>query len=236
MLGVNRQVLQCCPSSANTSNMATQDFLTQNLVHVAAVFTLLCFLFRDQIKLRVFAAVGDVLLSVYYFTAFAEPLWNPMVWSLMNVVINVGMILLILRDKHEGTMSDDELSLFRNLDALTPGQFRKLVKKGAWHRAETETVLTRDGEQLTSLHYVLDGQVAVQKQRKTIHVGPKIFIGELGFLRNRPATATTSVPADALYISWNHDDLNRLFQKDEDLKTAMHLLMGRDVAEKMAKS
>jgi Popeye protein conserved region len=213
------------------------EFVSQNLVHVAAVFTLLCFLFRDQIKLRVFAAIGDFLLSIYYVVAFPEPLWNPMVWSLMNVVINVSMILLILRDGREGVMSDDELSLFRSLDALTPGQFRKLVKLGHWHRAEADTVLTRDGEMLDKLYYVLDSKVSVMKLRKKpLNVGPKLFIGELAFLRKRPATATTSVPAGALYMSWPHADLEALFQKDEDLKTAMHLLMGRDVAEKMAKS
>jgi CRP-like cAMP-binding protein len=216
--------------------MTAYQFLTQNLVHVAAVFTLLCFLFRDQIKLRIFAAVGDFLLSIYYYVAFAEPLWNPMVWSLMNVVINTVMILLILRDGREGTMSDDELSLFRSMDTLTPGQFRKLVKLGAWQRAESDVVLARDGETLDKLHYVLNNRVSVVKPRKKLSVGPKIFIGELAFLRKRPATATVIIPAETLYISWTHVELEKLFQKDSDLKTAMHLLMGRDVAEKMAKS
>jgi CRP-like cAMP-binding protein len=216
--------------------MNISDFLIQNLVHVAAIFTLLCFLFRDQIKLRVFAAVGDLLLSVYYFLAFAEPLWNPMVWSLMNVVINVTMILLILRDGREGAMTDDELSLFRSLDTLTPGQFRKVVKLGRWHKAGGEAVLTRDGDVLDQLYYVLNGKVSIAKTRKKLNADPKLFIGELAFLRKRPATATVTVAADALYMSWQHTALEQLFQKDEDLKTAMYLLMGRDVAEKMAKS
>ena len=216
--------------------MITPDFLAQNLVHVAAVFTLLCFLFRDQVKLRVFAAIGDLLLSVYYYVAFPDPLWNPMAWSLMNVAINTVMILLILRDGREGAMSDDELSLFRSLDALTPGQFRKLVKLGVWHRTDGDAVLTTAGEMLDKLFYVLDGKVSVVKLKKKLSVGPKIFIGELAFLRKRPATATASVPAGSLYMSWPHAELETLFQKDEELKTAMHLLMGRDVAEKMAKS
>lgn len=216
--------------------MTTGEFFTQNLVHVAAVFTLLCFLFRDQIKLRIFAAVGDFLLSIYYIVAFPEPLWNPLVWSIMNVVINIVMILLILRDGREGSMSDNELSLFRNLDVLTPGQFRKVVKSGKWHKTEGETVLTQDGEVLDKLYYVLTGKVMIAKPRKKISVEPKLFIGELAFLRKRPATATVTVPADALYMSWEHADLEKLFQRDEELKTAMLLLIGRDVAEKMAKS
>jgi hypothetical protein len=101
------------------------DVIAQNLVHASAVFTLLCFLFRDQVRLRSFAIAGDVLLSLYYAVAFPTPLWNAMAWSLLNVAINLVMIALILRDGREGTMSDDELTLFRNLDTLSPGQFRK---------------------------------------------------------------------------------------------------------------
>ena len=108
--------------------MALQYFLTQNLVHVASLCTLVCYLFRNQIKLRAFAAAGDALLSLYYFTAFEQPLWNPMVWTIVNVVINCGMIVLLLRDGRVYDMTDDEMSLFRNLDSLSPGQFRKLIK------------------------------------------------------------------------------------------------------------
>jgi Popeye protein conserved region len=211
-------------------------FLAQNLVHVAALFTLFCFLFRDQVKLRIFAAIGDLLLSAYYYVAFDQPLWNPMVWSLLNVVINTVMIILIVRDGREGGMSDDELSLFRNLDALSPGQFRKLAKQGTWHQNEDAVTLTRDGENLGTLYYVLSGTVTVLKGDRDLTVGPKLFIGELAYLRKMPATATVTLAKAAHYISWTHADLEKLFRSNEDLRNAMYVLLGRDVAEKMAKS
>ena len=216
--------------------MTVHDFIAQNLVHVAAVFTLLCFLFRDQVKLRIFAAIGDLLLSVYYYVAFADPLWNPMVWSLLNVIINTSMILLILRDGREGGMSDDELSLFRNLDTLSPGQFRKLAKRGTWAKAEEPVTLTTEGEALDTLHYVLSGNVNVHKAGRTLAVQPKLFIGELAFLRKRPATATVTISSDAHYVSWSHDDLDKLFHRNDELRTSMQLMLGRDMAEKMANS
>jgi Cyclic nucleotide-binding domain len=222
------------PSCACAMN--AYDFITQNLVHIAAVFTLLCFLFRDQVKLRIFAAIGDLLLSVYYYVAFPDPLWSPMVWSLLNVMINTTMILLILRDGREGGMSDDELSLFRNLDTLSPGQFRKLVKRGIWARAAEPTTLTTEGEPLDKLHYVLSGNVNINKAGRDLPVQPRLFIGELAFLRKRPATATVAVSAGAHYISWNYDDLEKLFLRNEELRTSMQLMLGRDMAEKMANS
>jgi Cyclic nucleotide-binding domain len=216
--------------------MDIKNFAAQNLVHVAALFTLFCYLFRDQIKLRIFAAIGDLLLSVYYYVAFADPLWNPMVWSLLNVAINTTMIALILRDGREGGMSDDELQLFRNLDALTPGQFRKLAKAGNWHRADEPVTLTTEGDAVNQLHYVLNGTIEILKADRKIAVEPNLFIGELAYMRKRPATATVIVSGDAHYVSWSHDELEVLFKRNDDLRTAMTLLMGRDVAEKMAKT
>ena len=206
------------------------------LVHVAAIFTLFCYLFRDQIKLRIFAAIGDALLVAYYYFGFDVPLWNPLVWSVLNIAINVAMILIILRDAREHEMSDEELSLFRSLDTLTPGQFRKLVSIGKWNRALFPQTLTEEGEALKELHYVLDGNITIAKAERSFPVEAKKFIGELAYLRKRPATATVKVSADSHYISWSHEDLELLFRRNEDLRTAMQLLMGRDVAEKMANS
>jgi Cyclic nucleotide-binding domain len=219
----------CIPAMPRSSHivMTPYDFITQNLVHVAALFTLLCFLFRDQIKLRVFAAIGDLLLSLYYYVAFTVPLWNPMVWSLL---------LLILRDGREGGMSDDELSLFRNLDTLSPGQFRKLARRGTWARAEDPVTLTTENHPLDTLFYVLSGEVNIHKAGRDLAVQPRLFIGELAFLRNRPATATVTVSSDAHYISWTHDDLEKLFRRSEELRSAMQIMLGRDMAEKMANS
>ena len=72
-------------------------FSPDYLVHLAAIATLVCYMFRDQIKLRIFAAIGDSLLSAYYYFAFADPLWNPLVWSIANVAINVTMIAILMR-------------------------------------------------------------------------------------------------------------------------------------------
>jgi hypothetical protein len=210
------------------------DHYAPYLVHVAALFTLFCYLFRDQIKLRIFAAIGDALLVAYYYFGLEQPLWNPLVWSVLNVLINVAMILIILRDAREHEMTDEELTLFRNLDLLTPGQFRKLVAKGKWHRAVLPQTLTTEGSELSTLHYVLDGAIAIEKAGRSFPIEAKQFIGELAYLRKKPATATVKVSSDAHYISWSHGDLEDLFRRNEDLRNAMNVLLGRDVAEKIA--
>ncbi|MCA0432195.1 MAG: popeye domain-containing protein [Proteobacteria bacterium] len=208
--------------------------IEQNLVHVAALFTLVCYLFRDQIKLRIFAALGDAILSLYYYFAFTVPLWDAMVWTILNVVINVAMIGLILRDGRIFQMTDSELSLYQDMQGLTPGQFRILLKQGTWHTAEEPMLLTTEGEKPDRLYYVLNGAVTIEKAGRSFPVDSRIFIGELAFLRKKPATATVRVGEGATYISWAADDLDKLFKRNDDMRNAMNAIINRDMAEKVA--
>ena len=211
------------------------EFIIQNMVHVAAAFTLVCYLFRNQIWLRIFAVAGDSLLAAYYFAAFPIPLWNPLYWSVLNVVINCIMILAILHDARLHEMSDDEMNLFRCLRGLTPGQFRKLMKQATWLRNDETRALTVEGQPLTSLHYVLEGRATINKQGRMFDVDPELFIGELAFLRSKVATASVTLPANSLIISWPHEALQKLFRQNQELCATMTTLLSRDMAEKVAK-
>lgn len=216
--------------------MLSAIFSADLLVHFAAIFTLICYLFRDQIKLRGFAAIGDLLLSGYYYFAFPEPLWNPLVWSLANVVINVTMIGILLREHRMSLLTDNEMTLFRCLETLTPGQFRKLLKLATWHEADDPARLTGEGEMLDKLYFVLDGKVTIGKQGRIIERDPRLFIGEIAFLRDKAATATVTTSAKSLYVSWEQAELRALLKKNEDLKNAMQALLSADMADKVAQA
>ncbi len=207
-----------------------------HLVHVAAVLYLVCFLFRDQIALRIFAIAGDFIYAIYYFGVAETPLWEAMFWSSMNILINITMITLLLRDKRMHRLSDDEMNLYQNLRGLNPGQFRRLMKAGNWKRTAESSILTREGDVLDTLFYVMDGSVEVEKAGRTFNIEPAVFIGELAYLRNKPATATVHVGKGALLVAWKHADLNRLTMKEESLRNVLALLLNADLAEKVARA
>ncbi len=216
--------------------MLNATLSAENLVHLAAVFTLVCYLFRDQIKLRSFAATGDALLSGYYYFAFPEPLWNPLVWSFANVAINVTMIAILLREHRMSLLTDNEMTLFRCLETLTPGQFRKLLKLATWHEADAPATLTEEGSMLNRLYYVLEGKVKIGKQGRVMECDPKLFIGEIAFLRDKAATATVTTDDRSLYVSWEQSELRALLKKNEDLRNAMQALLSADMADKVARA
>jgi Cyclic nucleotide-binding domain len=215
--------------------MTLVDNIAPHLIHVGAVLYLICFLFRDQILLRSFAIAGDFAYTAYYFTAASHPLWEAIAWIIPNMTINVVMIFLILRDRRMTTLSDDEMSLFQNLRGLNPGQFRRLMKLGSWESTDAPKILTEEGKPLDRLYYVLRGDVEINKGERKIKMDPSVFIGELAYLRKKPATATVSVAPGATVMSWSHADLERATAKDVSLNTALGILLSNDMAEKVAR-
>jgi hypothetical protein len=212
----------------------TQDVLP-HLIHLGAILYLICFLFRDQILLRSFAILGDFAYMAFYFTAAGQPLWSAIAWIIPNMGINIVMIFLILRDRQMMPLSDDEMSLFQNLRGLNPGQFRRLIKMGKWQRVDEETQITEEGKDLDRLYYVLSGDVEVDKAGRKIKVEPAVFIGELAYLRKKPATATVRVKPGAVFVSWAHSSLEQVTKKDDGLAAVLGTLLSNDLAEKVAR-
>jgi RNAse (barnase) inhibitor barstar len=210
------------------------ETILPHAVHVGALLYMVCFLFRDQLYLRLFAVLGDIVYTLFYYGTVADPFWA-MLYSTINMAINIVMMGLILRDRQMTPLSDDEMSLFQNLRGLNPGQFRRLMKMGNWNKVQNETTLTEEGKDLDRLHYVLTGDVEVDKSGRKIKVDPAVFIGELAYLRKKPATATVRVKPGAVVVSWAHKDLERVTAKDDGLAAVLGTLLSNDLAEKVAR-
>ncbi len=216
--------------------MPSLEQILPSLVHVGAIFYLVCFLFRNQIALRFFAILGDLTYTAYYYVASSLPLWSAIYWSLLNVAINVLMIGLILRDQRVTHLDENQLRLFRALPALSPGQFRSLLKLGQWNKAGEDHILTREGQQLDMLYYVLDGEISIQKGDRRFMIGPLKFIGELAYMRDKPASATVRIPKGTVYVSWPQAALKKISLRDEALRNALQAMLSADLAEKLATS
>ena len=179
---------------------------------------------------------GDLVYTLFYYGAGESPYWHAMYWSLINFSVNAVMVWLIVRDTRSHSLSDDELKLYRNLGSLTPGEFRRLVALGKWEKATTQTTLTFEGQAPDKLYYVLDGELQIEKSGRQIAVKPGLFIGEIAYLLQKPATATVTVKPGTVYMSWSRQGLAKAFEKHESLKHSLGSLLSADLAEKLARS
>jgi len=210
-------------------------------VHAGAICYLVCFLFSNQIYLRLLAIMGDLFYFAFYFGVADKPLWQAMIYCILNICVNIYMIYFLLSDRRQGVRSEQENELFKRIDTLNPGQFRRLMKLAVWHKADSFTAITEENSPLREIHYVLLGEAKTEKvdpksmQHDGIAPGFFGFVGEVAFVTGKPALATTKIAPGTVYVSWNCDRLRELFEKDDDLKKSLLQAFSADMALKITR-
>ncbi len=206
-----------------------------HFIHLGALLYFVCFLFRNQILLRSFAIAADAAYIIYYLSVADRPLWDAAFWSILILLTNAVMLVIIVRDQRSTNFNDNELKLYRCLN-LSPADFRQIVRLGQWTKVENETTLTTAGQSLQHLHYILEGEIEMEKDGRRIDSKAPLFIGEIAFLRQSPASATVRLKPGVLYISWSYADLTRAQLKHDNLRPAISAMLNSDLADKLARA
>ncbi len=206
------------------------------LANVAAALLLMGFAFRNPLKLRGFMILGNLVFVLYFYLISPIPLWTAIISSFAIIAVNIYMMGKLMQDRRMFRLSEEEMMLFAKLPGLTPGQFKQLLNIAEWHAPKVSMPLTKIGVMPQALYYVLKGQVEVNRDGKRFSVGPHAFIGELAFLREKPATATTFANTGGLIVSWEQEALRELMQGNDGLRQSFSNLLSIDMAEKIAGS
>ncbi len=205
------------------------------LVHVASLIYVMGFMVIDQLRLRTMILIGTGLYIAYYLT-LDPPLWDAMFWSVIMSIANIWIITKLVLDRSTFNLSEENLKLYAVFDAMTPGEFRRLLKIASWHDGRDQIRLTTEGEKVESLYYVLNGPVEIDKQGDKFSIEDSAFIGEVAFFLESNASATVTVAETARYARWDHDSLMELQKKDPGIRAALHSILNKDMAAKVASS
>ena len=125
------------------------------LVHLAATFYVCGFLVRDQLILRSLIFSGTLCYLSYYYFAMDPPLWDAFFWSLVMGFANFSMILRLFLERTTFNLSPENKELYQVFKAMTPGEFRRLLKQASWHDGDESEPLTEEGKAVECLYYVL---------------------------------------------------------------------------------
>lgn len=223
-------------SGAGISWMLEQIWVSENIVHIGALLYLAGFLFRNQIILRTLIILGDFVYIFYFYFAPEVPLWGGIFWSVMFTIANVVMIGLILADRMHFRLDKNEKRLFELLQDLTPGQFRQILKAGREEEATSRLTITREGEPLEELYFVLDRPITIEKKASRAVIPSDTFIGEIAFLLRQRASATVTLEPGTPYFVWRSDAIKALMRAKPELGNALNLAMNRKMAQKVAAS
>lgn len=203
------------------------------LVHAAALAQVAGFLLRDQLRLRALVAFGGALYLLYYYLAPAAPLWAAMFWSATMVGVNLVMIVLIARNRSRRALSDDALRMYGAFEAMEPGDFRRLLRLARVFDVDAPTTLTRLGEQADRVFHVIHGTVEIARADRALSAEGPMFIGEMGYLLERPASATVIAAPGARVAAWDSAALRRFCARHDRIARALEIAFNRDLAMKM---
>lgn len=205
-------------------------------VHLALLFYALGFLFRDELILRLLLLIGTFFYIVYYYYAADTPLWDALYASLILLLVNGVMTLFIIKERTTFALNENETQLYSVFNTLTPGQFRKIMKIAKWHEpTEPETVVS-EGKKSTKIYFSMPGKVQMKKEGKEFLTKGNMFIGEVGFMLDEPASATVTLLPGTKYVEWDSQTLKKLMAKSQPLENALKAMFNYDLARKVSRS
>lgn len=205
------------------------------LIYLGLLLQVSGFLVREELLLRVLVAAG-ICCDLAFFALQTPPIWPSVMSNAVLVVVNIAILLVIIMERTTITLAPREKRLFAALGTLTPGQFRRLVKRARFHDASERTELMREGAQARSLFFVESGQFFLEKGGDVAAAQGPAFIGEIAFLRNCPASASVFINAETPYVEWPRETLDPLLARSQPLRNAVMTAVARDMAEKVARS
>lgn len=119
--------------------------------------------------------------------------------------------------------SADEQHMVATLfNELPKGRARHLVDQGVWLNGKAGDVLTREGETVDHLYYLVEGEARVLSMG--IEVGlcrPGDLIGELTVLSGETASATVILAAPARFWCAPAEDLRPYVEAHDDIRRAI---------------
>jgi len=210
------------------------EFARLGLIHAAALIAVAAMTCRDQLLLRGLLVVSTLLYVVYYFVVPAVLLWDALFWTVVNLGVNLAMMARLVLARTQFRLGGDERHLYGAFRPLSPGEFRALMKIATWRRAAGAQVLVREGAPVEKIYYVLKGASSIDKGGRRFALSSPAFVGEIGFVKRVPATATVTVEPGALYVEWPVAALAALQARRPAIKTGLDALLAADMAAKIA--
>lgn len=167
-------------TSKNT--MSLSDFAG----HTSFVLLMFSYLETDFFQLRVFAT-GGYALSIIFQYYREKPLWIPIRWNTLFLLINVFMIGLLLKEEHDANnIPAEKKALYDGFarKGMNPVDFMLLMSAAKRLDVKKGDVVVAEHLKNTRVYYVKSGKLSVMKNGAKIRsIQPMQFTGEMSFIR-----------------------------------------------------
>ena len=161
--------------------------------HLAFGLIAFSFLVKDILYLRILSILASLFSVLYNFYIPIEPMWLPIGWNIVFVVVNLYHISVIIYEKRPVKMSTKEKELYETMfRGLSPVEFLKITKIAQWKKFKSPLPIIQQGKPVNDLILIYNGMVDILvNDNKVAELKDGQFVGEMSFLTEKPATAVT---------------------------------------------
>jgi len=182
-------------------------------------------------------AIASGATGVLYFWFFLQDRVAS-TWEMLFIAANLFQLLLTLYRDRMSRFTHDEM-YFRSSGApgLSPSQARKLLSVAQLVETHACARLTREGEPVAALIFLLTGTVDIVVGTQVVaRCGPGDFIGEIGVMNNAEATATAEGTTAVRYFAFDAARLRRLIAHDKYIGHELELAFRHGLRAKLVRA
>ncbi|MBA4740911.1 MAG: cyclic nucleotide-binding domain-containing protein [Burkholderiales bacterium] len=204
--------------------------------HLAFFLTAISFVVKDIVALRILAIFSSVAAIFYnYFHPMGSPDWIPLSWCIIFALINVWRVCQIYTEKYQVSLSSIELEMLdTSFSNFNPVEFAKLMRASHWESVDASTTLTKENEVPEKLYFVQNGSILVTRDAKEIaRISDGTFIGEMSFINDSRASATTTTLTSTKLVAWDRLALDQLLSRNPTLSILLKHSISVDLTKKI---
>ena len=206
--------------------------------HLAFGLIAFSYLVKDIMYLRILSIVASLFGMFFNYTVPAEPLWLPIGWNAIFVMVNIYHISVLLYEKRPVQMDDKNTELYNTLfKDWTPVEYLKISKAACWRSYETGDVLIRQQHLVPDLILIYNGTIDVEVDgNKVAELRDGQFVGEMSFLTEKSATATCVVKHPTECLVWKQQEFKDLLKRNPSLYFTIQSLLSAQVSSNLVSS
>ena len=206
--------------------------------HLAFGLIAFSYLVKDIMYLRILSIVASLFGMFFNYTVPTEPLWLPIGWNAIFVMVNIYHISVLLYEKRPVQMDDKNTELYNTLfNELTPVEYLKISKAACWKNYQPNDVLIRQQHLVPDLILIYNGTVEVKvDNNKVAELRDGEFVGEMSFLTGKSATATCVVKHPTKCLVWKQQEFKDLLKRNPSLYFTIQSLLSAQVSSNLVSS
>ena len=205
--------------------------------HLAFGLIAFSFLVKDILWLRVVSILASAFSVLYNWIIPIEPMWLPIGWNFVFIVLNLYHIAVIIYEKRPIKMEPKDKELYETLFRdLSPVEYLKISKVARWEKYKCGEKIIKQGTPVLDLILIYNGTVDVAVDGEGVaQLKDGQFVGEMSFLTEKPATATCVVKHDTECLVWKQPEFKDLLKRNPSLYYTIQGLLSNQLVSYSSK-